>query len=59
MDLSQQFELVKKKKKYISNSGTVDIVFEIHANNEKDASGNIPVCIKPTIEEKKIKRSLN
>ena len=58
MDLVQQFELLKNKKKYINSPGTVDIIFEIHEHNEKDERGVIPVIITPTIEEKKKTKSL-
>ena len=59
MDLIQQFELLKNKKKHINRPGTVDIIFEIHKDYEKDERGFTPVFIKPTVEDKKIQRSLN
>ena len=59
MSLIDNFEKLKNKKKFRSNSGTVDIIFDINANYEKDESGYKPIIIKPIIEENKKKKSLN
>lgn len=59
MNLNDQFQRLKHKKKYESPPGTADIVQEIYLLSQKDESGRIPVIIKPEVEEKKLKRSLN
>ena len=61
MYLVEQWENLKKKTKNKSElqPGYVDKLFEVHKNNEKDERGDIPVIIKPTVEEKKIKKSIN
>ena len=60
MNLLEKFELIKNKQtKYNSRPGTVYRVFEICEEYEKDESGFKPVIVKPEIEEKKIKKSLN
>ena len=40
--LTEKCEDLKNKKKYSTIPGTVDRVFEIHKENEKDESGFIP-----------------
>jgi hypothetical protein len=59
MDLLEQLERIKSKKKSIYQPGYVDRIFEIHINNEKDESGQIPIIIKLEPEEKKKKKSIN
>jgi hypothetical protein len=59
MNLLEQFERIKSKQKSIYQPGYVQRIFEIHANNEKDESGQIPIIIKLESEEKKKKRSIN
>lgn len=59
MNLLEQFERIKLKKKSIYGPGYIEKIFEIHANNEKDESGQIPIIIKLEPEEKKKKRSIN
>tara|TARA_Y100000768_G_scaffold45744_1_gene29886 strand:+ start:1926 stop:2093 length:168 start_codon:yes stop_codon:yes gene_type:complete len=48
----------RKIIKYKSESSTIERIFEINENYEKDESGKIPVIIKVEPEEKR-KRSLN
>ena len=38
-----------------TEKSTVYRIFEIHESNEKNESGEIPVCIKPEVEDKKKK----
>ena len=59
LDLVERSEIIKNKKKSQFASGYVNRIFEINENNGKDASGFKPVFIKPTIEEKKIRKSIN
>lgn len=59
MDLLEQLENVKSKNKSIYQPGSIERIFEVHENNEKDEKGDIPVIIKLEPEEKKKKRSIN
>ena len=59
MDLIDQFNKIKNKQKSIYQPGHIERIFEIHANNEKDEKGDIPVIIKLEPEEKKKRRSIN
>tara|TARA_Y100000389_G_scaffold196741_1_gene230174 strand:- start:1043 stop:1225 length:183 start_codon:yes stop_codon:yes gene_type:complete len=59
LDLVARSEFIKNKKNSQFPYGSVNKLVEIHENNEKDASGFKPVFIKPTIEEKKTRRSIN
>lgn len=59
MNLIELFERMKNRKGYESNSGTADIVHEIYEKSARDESGTLPVIIKPDIQDKKEKKSLN
>ena len=59
MDLIEKWNILKNKNKSNLQAGYIDKIFEIHENNQKDESGFLPIIIKPTLEEKKKKRSLN
>ena len=61
MHLVEQWNILKNKTKNKSKlqPGHVDKLFEVHENNEKDEQGDIPVIIKPIVEEKKKKKSIN
>jgi hypothetical protein len=59
MDLLEQFECVKSKNKSIYQPGSIERIFELHKNNEKNEKGEIPVIIKLEPEENKKKRSIN
>lgn len=59
MDIVKQFELIQKRSGSKYKAGTVERVFEIYERSGLDASGRAPVIIKPTVEEKKLKRSIN
>jgi len=59
MDLVEQSNRLLKKKKSKLQPGYVDKLFEVHENNAKDEQNILPVFIKPTVEEKKIKKSIN
>ncbi len=59
MNLLEQFERIKSRQKSIYQPGYFERIFEIHNNNEKDESGQIPIIIKLEPEEKKKKRSIN
>lgn len=53
------FEKIKNKKSFNSPCGTVFRVFEIYERDGKQMDGTPYVFIKPEVEEKKIKKSLN
>lgn len=59
MQLIDLFDKVKNKKSFNSPSGTVFRVFEIYEHDGKQMDGRPYICIKPEIEEKKIKKSIN
>lgn len=59
MDIIKQFERIQKRPASKFQPGTVQRVFEIYERSGLDASGRAPVIIKPTVEEKKQKRSIN
>lgn len=59
MDLVKQFEKIQKRPSSKFQPGSIDRIFEIYERSRKDASGYVPIFIKPTPEEKKQKRSLN
>jgi hypothetical protein len=47
---------MKKTHKWTTPSGTVHRVFEIHENNARDESGQLPVFVTPTEDDKKQKK---
>ena len=55
MQLLELFERLKSKHSYNTPSGTVFRVFEIYKESQKNANGDLPIFIKPKIEEKKSK----
>ena len=57
--LAEKIESFKFGKKMKTAHGTVDRVFEIHENNEKDESGQIPIIIKKEEDIGKKKKGLN
>ncbi len=59
MQLLDFFEKTKNKKSFNSPSGTVYRVFEIYERDGKQMDGRPYLFIKPEVEEKKIKKSLN
>jgi len=59
MQLLDLFEKIKNKKSFNSPCGTVFRVFEIYERDGKQMDGRPYVFIKPEVEEKKIKKSLN
>tara|TARA_B100000900_G_C20576056_1_gene715360 strand:- start:105 stop:284 length:180 start_codon:yes stop_codon:yes gene_type:complete len=59
MQLFQLHNRIKNKKLYNTLSGTVDRIFEIYERDGKHIDGKPYVFIKPDIQEKKIKNSLN
>ena len=59
MNLLDKWDIIKNRKHSNLRPGYVEKIFEIHENNQKDESGFLPIIIKPTIEEKKKKRSIN
>ena len=58
-NLIEKAELIKKKNTSKFASGSLERIYEYHEKCGKDASGFIPVCIKPEIEFKKNKKLLN
>tara|TARA_B100000214_G_C23389172_1_gene366368 strand:- start:235 stop:414 length:180 start_codon:yes stop_codon:yes gene_type:complete len=57
--LLELHERIIKRKGYTTKPGTVQRIFEIHKENEKDASGQIPVIInKETQSIEKNKKTL-
>ena len=59
MDIIKRFEALQKRPTSKYQPGTVARVFEIYERSSRDESGFAPVIIKPTLEEKKQKRSIN
>ena len=59
MQLLDLFEKIKNKKSFNSPSGTVFRVFEIYERDGNQLDGRPYVFIKPEVEEKKIKKSIN
>ena len=59
MDIVKQFERIQKRPASKYQHGTIQRLFEIYEKSKLDESGNAPVIIKPTPEEKKQKRSIN
>ena len=59
MQLLEIFERIKNKKSFNSPSGSVFRVFEIYERDGKQMDGRPYVFIKPEVEEKKNKKSLN
>tara|TARA_Y100000591_G_C21844193_1_gene707632 strand:- start:1319 stop:1498 length:180 start_codon:yes stop_codon:yes gene_type:complete len=59
MDLQERFALLTKRPKSCYQAGSIYRIFEIYEREGKDYQGNPIVCINPTSEEKKIKRSIN
>jgi|TARA_Y100000389_G_scaffold2541_1_gene2525 hypothetical protein len=59
MQLLDLFEKIKNKKSFNTPSGSVFRVFEIYERDGKQMDGTPYVFIKPEVEEKKIKKSLN
>lgn len=55
MSLEERFQILNNKRPYRNAPGTVDIIFEINKNKEKDERGLTPVFIQPVIEDKKRK----
>ena len=53
------FEKIKNEKQSKYAAGSVERIYEYHEKCGKDASGHTPICIKPEVEEKKSKKSLN
>lgn len=51
--LTEKSEELKKVKKYNTESGTVNRVFEMHENCEKNENGEIPVFAKPEVDKQK------
>lgn len=59
MNLLDRINIVKNKKNFKTESGTIFRIFEIYENSFKNESGFIPVIIKLEPEEKKLKKSIN
>ena len=59
MQLLDLSEKIKNKKSFNTPSGSVFRVFEIYERDGKQMDGRPYVCIKPDVEEKKIKKSIN
>ena len=57
--LVEKIESIKFGEKMKTAHGTVDRIFEIHENNEKDESGQIPIIIKKQEDTGKKKKVLN
>ena len=55
MQLLELFERLKTKHSYSSHSGTIFRIFEIYRESQKNENGELPVFIKPKLEEKKFK----
>ena len=53
------YNLLKKKKPMSTKPGTVDRVFEVHEESEKNESGIKPVIIKYEPEVKKTRNELH
>jgi uncharacterized protein YjhX (UPF0386 family) len=59
MQLLDLFEKLKNKKSFNTPSGTIFRVFDIYERDGKHMDGTPYVFIKPEVEEKKNKKSLN
>lgn len=59
MNLLEQFEIIQKKFRPSGQPGSVENIFQIYEHSAKDVSGFLPIIIKPTPEEKKVKKSIN
>lgn len=59
MNLLDRLNIVKNKKNFKTEPGTVFRIFEIYEDSFKNESGFIPVIIKLEPEEKKLKKSIN
>tara|TARA_Y100000996_G_C22483001_1_gene627006 strand:+ start:199 stop:378 length:180 start_codon:yes stop_codon:yes gene_type:complete len=59
MNLLDRLNIVKNKKIFKTEPGTVFRIFEIYEDSFKNESGFIPVIIKLEPEEKKLKKSIN
>ena len=59
MNLLERFTEITNRPKSKYLPGSIYRIFEIYEREGKDYQGNPIVCIKPTPEEKKIKRSIN
>ena len=55
----KEVEELRKKYNFNSPHGSVYRIFEIHEKNGKYESGYSPVFVKPEIDEKKKKKSIN
>ena len=59
MFLLDRWDIIKNRKRSNLRPGYVEKIFEIHENNASDESNFLPIIIKPTVEEKQKKRSIN
>ena len=59
MQLLDLFEKIKNKKSFNTSRGTANRIFEIYERDGKQIDGRPYIFIKPEVEEKKIKKSLN
>ena len=59
MLLLDRWDIIKNRKRYNLRPGCVEKIFEIHENNASDESNFLPIIIKPTVEDKQKKRSIN
>ena len=59
MQLLELMERLKNKKSFNTPSASVSRIFEIYEKSGKNESGETPIFIKPNIEDKKIKKSIN
>ena len=59
MFLMELHDRLKKKPDSQLIPGYVDKVFEYYDKTARDESGYLPVIIKPEVEEKKKKKSIN
>ena len=59
MPLMNEIEELRKKNVFKSPPGSVYRIFEIHEKNGKDESGYSPIIVKPEIDEKKKRKSIN
>lgn len=56
MNLLDKWDIIKNRKRSNLRPGYVDTIFEIHENNSKDESGQLPIIVKIEAEEKKEKK---
>mgnify|MGYP003317037966 CR=1 FL=1 len=59
MQLLKLSDRIKNRKPYNSLSGTINRIFEIYERDGKHIDGTPYVFIKPDVEDKKLKKSLN